>query len=653
MCTQTTSRSLPRLTRLLWKTHSRPDFAQAADEANVGAVQRTLSWQELAVLLSGYDYAAIVLVDSRFLHPGACRTPTPALAPASPAAASTSSAPSLATHSLSPPWSTPKRQREDGDGDVCRGGADGTGGDEKGGAPSRRRRRRPRAQGGFDDRSDPAITAKGAAKFPSVSLKPDPAALLSVPLSAQGDEHGPDARETISNLRVRPAPHAVEGDGTMMSSFATPSPRNAGRKSLGSIAVDTQEHDVPQGSAAFSLPSFTAAPTDNTETGSPARSPQVLASPPPLKSAAFRAPISTTGGSSSPRASHDPSASADSSYCGHYILLVGWSEANRMFIARDPGLSSSPESSGAAGVGSDPNAHVFTALTPEVLDRARHSCGTDDDVLVVDLARSRRGVVATPLGLAAAAATTALAASAASSAAMVGLIAMAAAAAAAGAEGSVFKEWGWPDPVAWFGGHAGGGGSGCGDGGGFRGGTSTKTSCAGVGVDDGEGLTQGGTDSAAKRLASLLSARASGWRFPTVGDAYRGPRVLWRNGGMSTGGDRTEAEAAAEGERWAVRMASAMEGLLQGGRRAAYTVEGLFQGGTYTMEGLMQVGRRGAYTMEGLLEGGRRAAYSLRDSLADVADAPGGAGAECYVAVAWNSPASPASPSVGAVMSPA
>ncbi|CAM9835766.1 unnamed protein product, partial [Ectocarpus fasciculatus] len=97
----------------------------------------------------------------------------------------------------------------------------------------------------------------------------------------------------------------------------------------------------------------------------------------------------------------------DSSYCGHYILLVGWSEADGVFIARDPALPSSTPSTAAAaaarpgggagggGRGGDPNAHACIALTPEALDRARRSYGTDEDVLVIDLARSRKGGVPT------------------------------------------------------------------------------------------------------------------------------------------------------------------------------------------------------------------------------------------------------------------
>ncbi|CBN76540.1 chromosome 22 open reading frame 13, isoform CRA_c [Ectocarpus siliculosus] len=367
----------------------------------------------------------------------------------------------------------------------------------------------------------------------------------------------------------------------------------------------------------------------------------------------------------------------DSSYCGHYILLVGWSEADGVFIARDPALPSSTPSTatapGGAG-GGDPNAHACIALTPEALDRARRSYGTDEDVLVIDLARSRKGGVPTA-PLAAAAAATALAASAASSAAaasaMVGILAMAAAAAAAGAEASGFKEWAWPDRAAWFSGHH----AAVVDSAANVDGTGGAGASGGDEVVGRRGVPLSGAESAARRLASLLSLAASGLRFPTVGDAYRGPGVLWGNGATGGGGggggsgsgsgSGADAEEKEEQERWAVRMASAMlleggrravytmEGLLQGGRRAAYTMEGFLQGGANTMEGLLQGGRRAAYTMEGLLEGGRRAAYNLRDQLADVADAPGGAGAECCSIAVLTSPGSPVSPARLPVVSPA
>ncbi|CAM9512376.1 unnamed protein product, partial [Ectocarpus sp. 12 AP-2014] len=60
---------------------------KAAEEANVGAVQKAFSWQELAVLVSSYNYAAIVLVDSRYLHPTSYRGSTAAAAAAAAAAA--------------------------------------------------------------------------------------------------------------------------------------------------------------------------------------------------------------------------------------------------------------------------------------------------------------------------------------------------------------------------------------------------------------------------------------------------------------------------------------------------------------------------------------------------------------------------------------
>lgn len=437
-----------------------------------------------------------------------------------------------------------------------------------------------------------------------------------------------------------------------------------------------------------------------------------IASPPPFKAAKLLCPTPTPPSRSSSTSSCLSQAGCDddfspaspdpsSSYCGHYIVLVGWSEVDRVFIARDPALPPSPpsftgtdtdgggESDNGSCSNNYRNANAYLALTPEAFDRARRSYGTDEDVLVIDLERSRRGGVATA-PLAAAAAATAFAASAASSAAtvsaMVGLLAMAAAAtaaagsAASSAEGSSgFKEWAWPDPAGWFGSSsskhdavaasASGGGeedqvlhardtdeNGVGGGGGgARGGGLLPREDA-----------PGGAESAAKRLAGVLSVAASGWRFPTVEGAYRGPRELWRHGGGL--GSSGEEGAEEEGERWAVRIGSAVEGLLlQGGRRAAYTMEGLFQGGAYTMEGLfhggastmeglLQGGRRAAYTMEGLLEGGRRAAYSLRDSLADVAEAPGGAGADCYRSFGWNPPESPRPPLVvgtAAVMSPA
>lgn len=670
-----------------------------AEEAKVGAVQKSFSWQELAVLVSGYDYAAIVLVDSRYLYPATHRTPAPGLAPPSPAAASaaavtaaaaTSPANAVRLGGVSPAWSTPKHLSEDDEGGVFRGGRAG---DDEGGAPSRRRRRRPRASQGNGRQHRGAevasVRAAGPMRFPSARSAPNLMAPLVLSSIVPGAEQATSGRDARENLRVCPAPHSLAWDGEMVSQFVTPPLRQTARKMLGrephgalefSDALKRQRRDGPRDRAETGLRRSSSAvtleyrpstptgtpppPADPREAGSPPRFFPVLASPPPLKRAAMRAPpVSVTSSTGSPGPCHEAAPSDGSSYCGHYILLVGWSEADGVFIARDPALPPpSPATAGAAPVAlggrGDPGPPVYMTLTPEALDRARLSYGTDEDVVVVDLACSRKGGV-TAAPLAAAAAATALAASAASSAAaasaLVGLFAMAAAAAAARADASGFKEWAWPDPAAWFGGYAPGGVAG-GEGGGIHlSGSGAKTS-GGVGGGDGvgvrvgvagEGLSQGGMESAAKRLASLLSLAASGWRFPTVGDAYRGPRVPWKTGGWGAtgGGSGSDLQTEEERERWDVRMASAMEGLLQGGRRAAYTMEGFLQGG--------------AHTVEGLLEGGRRAAYSFRDSLADAVDSPGGAGAECCTALerptlhAWNPPGSPVSPSIGAVMSPA
>ncbi|CAM9583880.1 unnamed protein product [Ectocarpus sp. 13 AM-2016] len=664
---------------------------KVAEEANVGAVQKAFSWQELAVLVSSYNYAAIVLVDSRYLHPTSYRGSTAAAVAAAPAL--TPSAPVLGPPSpfLAPPspaaadavestppqqsWSTPKRHREEAEekagvrgwgdsGELSAGAGDG----------ARRRRKRPAAKGATPiDRSPGG--ALGAASGAN--------AALASPLSARDANTG--------HLRLSPA---VGDDGGDMAVFVTPPAPRSGRKYLagdlgacsragGTVGVISQQGGengrrgdrmsaeppvqsaTPSATGPVSPPVPARAPSP---AGSPRGSPPpiLVASPPPLKAAGLMSPPASVGD----RVASPPK---DSSYCGHYILLVGWSEADGVFIARDPALPSSTPSMATApdgARGGDPNAHACIALTPEALDRARRSYGTDEDVLVIDLARSRKGgVPAAPL--AAAAAATALAASAASSAAaasaMVGILAMAAAAAAAGAEASGFKEWAWPDRAAWFSGHHASVVDGAAD--------VDGTGGAGAGSGDEvvgrRSVPLSGAESAARRLASLLSLAASGLRFPTVGDAYRGPGVLWGNGATGGSGDGggsgsgADAEEKEEQERWAVRMASAMlleggrravytmEGLLQGGRRAAYTMEGFLQGGANTMEGLLQGGRRAAYTMEGLLEGGRRAAYNLRDQLADVADAPGGAGAECCSIAVLTSPGSPVSPARMPVVSPA
>ncbi|CAM9359808.1 unnamed protein product [Ectocarpus sp. 6 AP-2014] len=673
---------------------------KAAEEANVGAVQKAFSWQELAVLVSSYNYVAIVLVDSRYLHPTSYRGSTAAAAAAAAAPALTPSAPVLVPPSpfLAPPspaaadavgstpprqsWSTPKRHREEaeegagvrwwgGSGEFSAGAGDG----------ARRRRKRPAAA-----RATPMDGSPGGPREALGAASGANAALPS-PLSARDANTG--------HLRLSPA---VGDDGGDMAVFVTPPAPKSGRKYLagdlgassraggtaGAISQQGGENGrrsdltsaEPSVQSAMPSAAGPVSPPVPPQSPSPAGSPRgspppiLVASPPPLNAAGLMSPPASGGD----RAASPPT---DSSYCGHYILLVGWSEADGVFIARDPALPSSTPSTatapgGAGGV--DPNAHACIALTPEALDRARRSYGTDEDVLVIDLARSRKGGVPTA-PLAAAAAATALAASAASSAAaasaMVGILAMAAAAAAAGAEASGFKEWAWPDRAAWFSGHH----AAVVDTAANVDGTGGAGASGGDGVVGRRGVPLSGAESAARRLASLLSLAASGLRFPTVGDAYRGPGVLRGNGatggggggggGGSGSGSGADAKEKEEQERWAVRMASAMlleggrravytmEGLLQGGRRAAYTMEGFLQGGANTMEGLLQGGRRAAYTMEGLLEGGRRAAYNLRDQLADVADAPGGAGAECCSIAVLTSPGSPVSPARLPVVSPA
>eukprot|EP00903_Cladosiphon_okamuranus_P007226 g7014.t1 len=678
---------------------------KAAEEAKVGAVQKAFSWQELAVLVSSYNYAAIVLVDSRYLFPTSNRlsSGTPVLAPPSPAAApsitSSPSTPSSNSNSSSSgstkvhhggessglpavqSWSTPKRHREeteDGGWNDRFEGAWATGYKQACAEPSRRRRKRPTASGStvvlMDRSSSNADLSKSNNDGPRVPVAAGimPRSFSShSALSATATMGEPlttrDANVT-KHLRVSPAPHArLEADDNSemeVAVFATPPTRQSVRKSLARS---------PAGGALWAGGS----PGSNAANPAPSSGDSTSCYSIPPR----RPPVA---------AETVTSQAADSAYCGHYILLVGWSEADGVFIARDPALPSSSSSASSSsnafsgGASRDPDAHVCIALTPEVLDRARRSYGTDEDVLVVDLARSRRGGVPTA-PLAAAAAATALAASASSSSsaaasAVVGLLALAATAAAAGAEASGFK---WPDRAAWFGGSPTGddeGGSDSGSrGGNGAGGGGSVGDVAPRRSRGGTAHGGGGAESAVRRLASLLSLAASGLRFPAVvGDGSRPPRVSW---GTSTGMDRragSEADEKEEHERWAFRMASAMlseggrraaytmEGLLQGGRRAAYTMEGLLQGGAHTMEGLLQGGahtmegllqggRRAAYTMEGLLEGGRRAAYNLRDQLAEAADAPGGAGAESCAVAVFNSPGSPVSTvRIGAaVVSPA
>ncbi|CAB1113166.1 unnamed protein product [Ectocarpus sp. CCAP 1310/34] len=673
---------------------------KAAEEANVGAVQKTFSWQELAVLVSSYNYAAIVLVDSRYLHATSYRGSTaaaaapalapsaPVLGPPSPYLAPPSPAAVDAVESTPPQqsWSTPKRHREEAEEEAGARGWGGSGEFAAGaGDAVRRRRKRPAPAG-----ATPIERSLGGPRE-ALGAASGASAALASPLSARDANTG--------HLRLSPA---VGDDGGDMAVFVTPPAPKSGRKYLagdlgassragGTAGVisqqggengrrDDQMSAEPPVQSAMPSATGPVSPPVSAQAPSPAGSPRgspppiLVGSPPPLKAAGLVSPPASGGD----RAASSPK---DSSYCGHYILLVGWSEADRVFIARDPALTSSTPSMatapGGAG-GGDPNAHACIALTPEALDRARRSYGTDEDVLVIDLARSRKGGVPTA-PLAAAAAATALAASAASSAAaasaMVGILAMAAAAAAAGAEASGFKEWAWPDRAAWFSGHH----AAIVDSAADVDGTGGAGASGGDKVVGRRGMPLSGAESAARRLASLLSLAASGLRFPTVGDAYRGPGILWGSGATGGGGDGggggsgsgsgsgsgADVEEKEEQERWAVRTASAMlleggrravytmEGLLQGGRRAAYTMEGFLQGGANTMEGLLQGGRRAAYTMEGLLEGGRRAAYNLRDQLADVADAPGGAGAECCSIAVLTAPGSPVSPARMPVVSPA
>lgn len=718
------------------------------------------------MLLSGYDYSAIVLVDSRHLYPiaaaaGAVRNDDASIS-LSQSSVKLATVPSLnqallaSARSLSltsdegkitPPsvteWNTPKSPPDEGEGagvSLTRG--EGTGRDEEtdGDARSSRRRikREPADQRDVADRFPREDSTLTSASLPPAadgvrtdSALPEtmedgtcsrylrvPAALcptgengisrassfcvecVTPPVPRRSRKRMLDRGDESGGSRILEAARRSDGgladasrkerENDLQAPSVSPSPFFFAAPALSGVGTPTSSHETRCGSGSSSSGDGSSPLSAFLSASSP--SPPTPLKPSTLCNPVMSTPIlsrSSSGSSVSSRAdSPQPPASPDTSYCGHYILLVGWSEADRVFIARDPGLPSSSTQQGSTSAvrrreGTagevDPDAHVCIALSPEALDRARRSYGTDEDVLVIDLARSRRGGV-TAAPLAAAAAATALAASAATSAAaasaVVGLIAMAAAAAAAGAgaDTSTFREWGWQYPAAWFGGStAGEGGSQGGSGKSSTGvGKSDTKAEAEVENPAGVKLTEGvfplsglsGAESAAKRLSSMLSIGASAWRFPAVGDyGYRSPWVMmWENGGNNNRGsgdgrtDVAERVAAAEGERWAVRMASAVEVFMQGGRRAAYTMEGLLQGGAQTMEELFQGGgRRAAYTMEGLLEGGRRAAYSLRDSLADVADAPGGAGAECYTAAAiWEgSPSSPVSSRVKAVMSPA
>ncbi|CAM9820328.1 unnamed protein product, partial [Scytosiphon promiscuus] len=497
---------------------------KAAEEAKVGAVQKAFSWQELAVLVSSYNYAAIVLVDSRYLYPTSYRAPSPAAPAQGDASGGTGSA------SPPPSWSTPKRSRDEAG---ERGDSFGWG---LGSAESKGER----------------CTVKTTVGCPSVRERTSAPPASPLPLGRRD--------ENTRNLRTPPAPQSGRKSLASFPSgvFSASGAASEGEQEDGFSAECSRSAGEP-----VTIPTPVAGPSPS---GTPrSSSPILLASPPPLKAAAAQpgssrpTPLSPSSflAAASPQppagSPHPlPSPSPDSSYCGHYILLVGWSEAERVFIARDPALPSAPPrppaaagatSGGGGEVGArngDPSAHVCIALTPEALDRARRSYGTDEDVLV---------------------------------------------------------EWAWPDPAAWFAGQAADGNGGSGSGGVANKIEAEETTGGREGTRGGgkvvagrQGVPRNGTaESAAKRLSSLLSHAASGLRFPTVGDAYRGPRVPWSNG-------------TAEQERWAVRMASTM--FMEGGRRAVYTLEGMLQGGrraAYTMEGFLQ---GGALTMEGLLQGG-------------------------------------------------
>lgn len=775
-------------------------ISQAAEDANVGAVQKVFKWRELAVLLSGYEYAAIVLVDSRYLYP-AYSAPRPSQPPAAslsstppvltaapddeaaagragtPGAAPLSSDPLSGYQGAAPPASAARNRGNAESGSSCvsvdaardaavgSGGRQGIGEASRAGeisrpaAGSRRRRRRgerlsTQASHNWSQWETEEMSARARAAVVSEQKRTSGRAWSSGPIVYRrrtGDSVVPDVgdngvsltrcpwppRSGRKRLRARPVDDAESAEAEIQPEW-----NEWASYSSSSSSAGLEEMTTPTSPAQGVLPELCSSPRPTKKAlvesaASPLRSSATL---PKVSSApALCAPVCTTTATTpagSPRTTSvasspgsdvgplstpsSPPPPTSSAYCGHYILLVGWSEADGVFIARDPALPSSPpiavsaEALGAAataatigrrnaegGVTSGPPAddpqtdahHIGICLTPEALDRARRSYGTDEDVLVIDLARSRRGgVTAGPL--AAAAAATALTVSAATSAAatsaLVGLLAMAAAA-AAGAEASGFREsMGWPDPVTWFAKHGGGGdgakrgpeggrtvdqggvgGMGLPEGGaesaarrlasmlslaasgfGFTSVAEAAENRQGSGDAPGDGDRERGAgdgvigaesaskrlasmlslaasqlrfptvtiagenennrtaamsreararaESAARRLAGLMSVAASGFKFPSVGDSYGvGARTAGGAGGSTDG----------EGERWADRVAHALEGLLEGGRWGS---------------------RRAAETMEGFFEGGRRAATQLRDSLADMADAPGGAGWEDF-----------------------
>lgn len=684
---------------------------QAAEDAKVGAIQKAFSWRELSVLLSGYEYAAIMLVDSRYLYPTYSMPPlTRALTP--PETDDGASDCSEANEGDGPPSAESGGHRAR---DVSKVGfahrqrdRASLASDEDKGRRFRRRKVKPgtRRDGGTleqdpeDDhkssngatnsersgREEPTLRSSSACLSldPSSSPKPPPQhqsdAPDKIPERGRGSE-GPSrplspwtSRDASSDRSTLGHDERSRGSSPAMSPATSceQRKRTANLVSRRMLPADATE---PPGSnpkpASRSRAPLSPLPAENR---APQRPAPALSSPRPTKKMSLSPPSSPHGssrhvsvGTPSPgsapfgpslRTPSPPSSpSPASSYCGHYILLVGWSEAERVFIARDPSLPSSPsDGSGAQG---GPDAQVGICLSPEALDRARRSFGTDEDILVIDLARSRKGGVAAG-PLAAAAAATALAASAASSAAaasaLVGLLAMAAAAAAS-SEASGFSTWGWPDPVAWFGGGgasttpaSGTGASGANDENGA--GNSRRRE----GEDgDGKGFPEGMAEAAARRFASLLSLAASGLKFPTVGDGgaesaarrlaslvslaasgLRFPTVV--GDGYRSSRDAREGAAESAAKKLASLLSLAASGLRfpSVGDGYRYPWESRAGGEATVVDGDGERwAQRVASALEGLLEGGKRAAYSLRDSLADVADAPGGAGAECGGGMAW------------------
>lgn len=781
---------------------------KAAEEAKVGAVQKAFSWQELAVLLSGYEYAAIVLVDSRYLYPAyptpnSSSNPTTSSAPSTtpvltaPTDVSTARAEAVKAAACPPltgmshaapstapvsalPGTLPAPMSVGRDNAVSdptfvaavsgrAGSADGTRQRQKDmaalrlsdvgraatGSRRRRRQRRPPAtaagdrarwqtlaavavvaDGGISRRDESSsgpivsraggrdvalvsgsegsnVSPVGSPRRPQVGRKRLRVRQVGgVPSGAEEETEwvessscssssspGTEGRDTPPRLRSPLDPILSGSNCTGRKSIASP-PLERGTLSPRSTKMKAVDSLSPSGLSSDSLsrlPEVLSAATTLCAPMSP-----TTATIPPSGSqiASLASPSPGLGPTAAPSS---PAAATSSSYCGHYIVLVGWSEADGVFIARDPSLPSSQIAVSADVLGAAATAatvrsvnaggggsidgrsdahHIGICLTPEALDRARRSYGTDEDVIVIDLARSRRGgVAAGPLAAAAAAtaltvsAATSAAAAAAAASALVGLLAMAAAA-AAGAEASGFREsWGWPDPVAWFAKHGTNGG---GSDGGKRTRDGRTTQGGGRGEMDDAVLPEGVPESTAKRLASLLSLAASGLRFTTVAEAMHNVRNSSNPreeggaeerdgpGGAESASKRLasmlslaasqlrfstiataesdnrtatmSSEARARAESAAKRLASLLSVAANGFRfpsasadgererwadRVAHALEGLLEGGRWGS-------RRAAETMEGFFEGGRRAATQLRDSLADMGDAPGGAGWEDF-----------------------